>query len=103
MSNNLENKKSVVSEIKEKLDKASSIVMVDYRGLTAEQAAELRKHLRQEGVEYKIYKNTLVKLAMEDAKYEPAKADLEGPTAIAFSYTDSTLAARRLNEIAKKY
>ncbi len=103
MSKNIENKKNVVAEIKGKLDKAVSIVMVDYRGLTAEQDTELREHLRKDGVEYKIYKNTLTKLAMEDAKYEAIKGDLEGPTAIAFSYTDATLAARKLNDVAKKY
>lgn len=103
MSKNLEKKKDVVSEIKGKLDNAASIVMVDYRGLNAEQDTELRKYLRDNGVEYKIYKNTLVSLAMEDAKYNEIKKQLEGPTAIAFSNTDATMAARKINDIAKKY
>lgn len=103
MSKNLENKKNIVSEIKGKLDSAVSIVMVDYRGLNAEQDTELRKYLRDNGVEYKIYKNTLVDLAMEDKKYDEIKKQLEGPTAIAFSRTDATMAARKVNDIAKKY
>jgi len=103
MGKNLDIKKDVVSEIKEKLDKSVSIVMVDYRGLDSEQVAELRNHLREAGVEYKIYKNTLLKLAMEDEKYNEIKNVLEGPTAVAFSYTDATIAARKLNDITKKY
>ena len=103
MSKNLEVKKDVVSEIKEKLDKSVSIVLVDYRGLDSEQVAELRNHLREAEVDYKIYKNTLLKIAMEDEKYKEIKNVLEGPTAVAFSYTDATIAARKLNDIAKKY
>lgn len=103
MSKNLENKKQVIDEIKSKLEKAVSIVVVDYRGLTAEQASELRDHLREENVEYKIYKNTMLKFAMEDEAYGKMKEVLEGPTAVAFSYDDPTSAARRLNDIAKKY
>ena len=103
MSKNLEMKKQVVEEIKGKLDKAASIVVVDYRGLTAEEATELRDHLRAEEVEFKIYKNTMLKFAMEDEAYAQMKELLEGPTAVAFSYDDPTSAARRLNDIAKKY
>lgn len=103
MGKNLELKKDVVKEIKEKLEKSVSIVMVDYRGLDSEQVTELRSTLRKNGIDYKIYKNTLLNLAMEDEKYNEIKKDLEGPTAIAFSYTDATLAARSLDGIASKY
>jgi len=103
MGKNMENKKVVVSEIEEKLEKSASVVIVDYRGLNAEQDTELRRHLREGGVEYKIYKNSLLKLAMKDEKYNEIKNILKGPTAIAFSYSDPTVAARKVNDISKKY
>ena len=61
MSNNLEMKKTVVAEIKEKFDKAKTVVLVDYRGLTVAEDTELRNQLRKAGVEYAVLKNTLMR------------------------------------------
>ncbi|MFV0440187.1 MAG: 50S ribosomal protein L10 [Lachnospirales bacterium] len=98
----IEAKKVVIDEIKEKISKASSVVLVDYRGITVEQDTELRKKLREAGVEYKIYKNTMVKFAVDGTEYEGLKDYLAGPTALAFSYDDPTLSGRLLIDDVKK-
>lgn len=84
MSKNLERKKVQVEEIKEKFVKAQSAILVDYRGLTVEEVTELRKNFREAGVEYKVYKNNLMKLAIKDTAFEGLSADLVGPSAVAF-------------------
>lgn len=99
----LEQKQAVVNEIKEKLNGAASVVLVDYRGLTVEQDTELRKKLREAGVDYKVYKNTMMNFAVRDTEFEPLKDYLEGPSAIAFSYEDPTNGPRVLEGIASKY
>lgn len=93
----IEQKQVVVNEIREKLEKAVSIVMVDARGLSVEQDTALRKKLREAGVEYKVYKNTMVHFAIEGTKFEGLNPYLEGPSTFAFSYDDATTAASVLN------
>ena len=90
----IEQKQVVVSEIKEKLSRASSIVLVDSRGLSVEQDTVLRKKLREEGVDYKVYKNTMIRFAVEGTDFEPITPHLAGPTVLAISYDDATAAAR---------
>lgn len=97
----VEQKQVVVSEIKEKLEKAASVVMVDARGLTVEQDTVLRKKLREVGVDYKVYKNTMVHLAVEGTEFEGLREYLSGPSTFAFSYEDATAAASVLNAQAK--
>ncbi len=97
----VEQKQLVVNEIKEKVEKAASIVLVDARGLTVEQDTELRKKLRAEGVDYKVYKNTMINFAIKDTEFEGLKDYLAGPTTVAFSYEDPTAASRVLAETAK--
>lgn len=94
-------KQVVVNEIKEKLNGASSVLLVDYRGLTVEQDTQLRKELREAGVEYKVYKNTMVNFAIEGTEFAEISKDLEGPTAIAISYEDATAGPRILAKVAK--
>ncbi len=103
MSSNLENKKLVVAEIKGKLEKAQSAVIVDYRGLNVEEATELRKNFREAGVEYKVYKNNLVKLAIKDTQFENLAQDLTGPNAIAFGYEDPVTPAKIAKDFAKDH
>ena len=98
----VELKQPVVSEISELLNGAASAVVVDYRGLTVAQDTELRKALRQAGVSYKVYKNTLIKRAAEGTEFAALDPNLEGPTAIAVSKDDATAPARVLAEFAKK-
>jgi len=95
---NLEKKQQVISEIKEKVSRAASVVLVDGRGLTVYQDTELRKKLRDAGVDYKVYKNTMLHLAFKDTPYEALDGHLAGPTTVAISYDDATAAARAINK-----
>lgn len=97
----VEMKQPVVEEIKANIDGAQAIVLADYRGLTVEQDTKLRKTLREAGVVYKVYKNTMVKRAIEGTEFESLGVDLEGPTAVAISKTDATAPARVLANFAK--
>lgn len=97
----VEQKQVVVNEIKEKLAKAASVVVVDARGLTVEEDTQLRKTLREAGVDYKVYKNTMVTLAVKDTEFEGLAQYLEGPSAFAFSYGEATTAAGILDKAAK--
>jgi len=103
MSKNLELKKQVVAEIKEKFEKAQSVVVVDYRGLKVEEADALRKAFREAGVDYKIYKNNLTKLAIEGTAFEAISKDLTGPNAIAFGYGDPVTPAKIVKDFAKDH
>ncbi len=97
----IDQKQPVVKEIAALLDGASSAVVVDYRGLTVEQDTQLRKQLREAGVVYKVYKNTMVRIAAKGTDFEKFDAYLEGPTALAVSKDDATVAARVLAKFAK--
>ena len=80
---------------------AAGAVIVDYRGLTVEQDTQLRKQLREAGVAYKVYKNTLIKRAAEGTDFAALAPQLEGPTALAVSKEDATAPARILANFAK--
>jgi len=94
-------KEAKVAEIKEKLEKAQSVILADYQGLTVEEDTELRKNLREAGVEYKVYKNSLVTLAAKELGHEGIVQYLEGPVSIAIGYEEVTVPARLLNDFAK--
>ncbi len=98
----VELKQPVVKEIAELFDGAESAVLVDYRGLTVEQDTQLRKQLREAGVTYKVYKNTMIRFASKGTPFEALDDDLNGPTALAVSKTDATAPARILAEFSKK-
>ncbi len=97
----VELKKPVVDEISEIIKDAQTVVLVDYRGLTVEQDTELRKQLREAGIHYKVYKNTLMNFAFKGTVCEGLSNLLEGPSAIAACDTDATAAARVLCNFAK--
>ena len=97
----IEQKKAVVSEIKDKFANAKSVVLFDARGLKVSEVNELRRSLRESGSDYKVYKNTLTKRAIEDTGLDLASY-LEGPTAISFS-TDELAPVKILSEFAKKH
>ena len=93
----IEIKSEVVSEIVEKLQKSSAAVVVDYKGLTVEEVTELRKQMREAGVDYKVYKNTLVRRAAKEVGIEQFNDELlVGTNAIAFGYDDPVAPARIL-------
>ena len=98
----IELKQPVVEEISAGIKDAQSVVLVDYRGLTVEQDTQLRKLLREAGVTYKVYKNTMMNFAFKGTDFEGLAPYLEGPSAMAYSATDATAPARVLAEFAKK-
>ncbi len=95
-------KQALVSEIKEKIAASTSIVVTDYRGLRVDEVTELRNKLRNEGVEYKVLKNNLVKRACAESGIEGMDDVLKGPTAVAFS-TDAVAPAKIIFEFLKKH
>lgn len=102
MSKNFDIKKEVVAEIREKLERAQSLILVDYKGINVEQATELRNACRAAGVDYKVYKNNLVRRAAEGTPYEALANDLVGPNAFAFGYDDPVKPAKVLKEVSTK-
>ena len=98
----VELKAPIVEEIKANLEGAKSVVLVDYLGLTVEQDTNLRRAAREAGLIYKVYKNTMVKRAIEGTEFADIAKDLEGPTAVAISKDDATAPARVIANFAKK-
>lgn len=103
MSKVIETKQQVVTEIADKLRASKSTIVVDYRGLTVSEATELRKQLREAGVEFKVYKNSLTRRAAESAEMAELNEFLTGPNAIAFSNEDVVAPAKVLNDFAKDH
>ncbi|WP_225310559.1 50S ribosomal protein L10 [Bacillus altitudinis] len=99
----MEQKKQVVDEIAEKLQASNSIVVVDYRGLNVAEVTELRKQLREAGIEFKVYKNTLTRRAVEKLELTDLNDALVGPNAIAFGGEDVVAPAKILNNFAKEH
>ncbi len=102
-SKNREIKEAKVAEIKEKMGKAQGIIFAKYQGLTVEEDTKLRKTLREAGVEYKVYKNSLTALAAKELGLDGIESYLEGPVSVAFGYEDPTAPARILNDFAKEH
>ena len=100
---NLKIKAAVIDEIKGKLDGAQAAVIIDYMGTTVEESTAMRKALREAGVDYSVYKNTLIAKAIEGTQYEGLKNVLAGPSALAISKTDAVAPARVLAKAMKDY
>ena len=98
----LSNKQAVVEEITKKIKDSQSTLVCEYRGLTVAEVTELRRGLREEGVDFKVYKNTMVERACDETGFADLKDTLNGPNAFAFS-TDATAPARVLAKFAKKH
>jgi len=96
-------KQVIIDEIKEKLDGAQSAVVIDYMGTTVAQADAMRKKLREANVDYTVYKNTLIKRAIEGTEFAPLAEVLDGPSAIAISKEDATAPARVLKEVIDEF
>lgn len=100
---NIEMKAAKVAEVQEKFQKAKSVVMFDYRGLTVEEVTNLRVEMRKAGIEYVVLKNGIVERAAEAAGIDASvKELLKGPSAFAFGYEDAVAPARILKEFIKK-
>lgn len=96
-------KQAVIDEIRGKLDRAQSAVVIDYIGITVEEADNMRRKLRDANVDYKVYKNTLASRAIKGTKYEELDQVLSGPSAFALSYEDAVAPARVLAGIIKEF
>lgn len=103
MSSILEQKKHIVGEISDKLKNSVSTIVVDYRGLDVSEVTELRKQLREAGIDFKVYKNTMVRRAAEEAGLGGLNEFLTGPNAIAFSSEEVVAPAKILNSFAKEH
>ena len=99
----VELKQPIVDEIINNVKDAESVVLVNYSGLTVEQDTALRKELREAGVQYKVYKNTMMRRAFEGTAFESLSDHLHGTNAIAISETDATAPARILAKYAKQF
>jgi large subunit ribosomal protein L10 len=98
-----EEKQQIVQDIATKLRESKGTVLVDYRGLDVAEVTELRKQLREAGVEFKVYKNTLARRATQETELTDLDEFLVGPTAIAFSAEDAIAPARILAKFAKDH
>ena len=94
-------KEQQVGELKDKLAKTASVLLADYRGLDVPTVTDLRNQFRKAQCEYKVYKNTLVKLAIKGTAMEGMGKHLEGPTAIIFSWESPSASAKVATKIAK--
>lgn len=98
----IEEKQQVIQQITDKINESKSMVIADYRGLNVAQVTELRKQLREAGVEYKVLKNTMTRFAAKNAGIEGLDEILTGPNAIAFGMEDAVSPAKILVDYAKK-
>ena len=101
MDNPRPEKVAVVDEVRERMDAADGALLTEYRGLTVAELAELRRELAAAGGDYKVYKNTLVRLAVADTPREGMSELLTGPTAIAFVDGDVSAVAKALRDFAR--
>lgn len=98
----LEQKKAAVAALSEKMSRAASGVLVKYQGITVEDDTKLRAALRKAGVEYSVFKNSLIGRAADEAGFGAIKSELNGMNAIALSYDDPVAPAKILKEYAEK-
>ena len=98
----IEQKKPIVAEISENITDAQSVVLVNYSGLTVAQDTQLRKELREAGIVYKVYKNTMMNFAFQGPACEELCKHLDGTNALAISKDDATAPARIIANFAKK-
>jgi len=99
---NLEKKKKIVADLKEKFNKVKVLIVTDYKGLDVKSVSELRKKIREAGAEYHVVKNSLLIRASDETDIAPLKESFKGPSAVAFSFDDPVAPARVLTDFAKE-
>lgn len=102
MSLTRQKKEQIVEELREKLSRASTTVLTDYKGLTVAEMTQLRDLLAEHRVEYKVVKNTLMRIACKDTRAAVLEPLLQGTCAIAIGYDDPTVPARLLKKFSKE-
>lgn len=96
-------KEAIVAELKEKLEQSKAAILTDYRGLNVAAMTELRRLMREQGLEYRVVKNTLTRFAAQELGLDNLEPYLEGPTAIAFSFEDPVAPAKVIMDFAKEH
>ena len=100
---NKQQKVEVVESLRSELSDASAVVLTEMHGVDVPSVVQLRRRLREENVQYRVVKNTLIRLAIAETDKEPLREYLHGPTAIAWSHDDPVAAARILHEFGKDH
>jgi len=95
-------KEMSIAQVKERLQKAKSVVLADNKGMTVSQVTKLRKELREAGVELKVAKNTLIRIAARDLGIEGLDQYLHGTTTMAFSNVDEASGAKKIRDFFAK-
>lgn len=98
----LEGKKQIVKEIADKMKASQSFVIVDYQGINVEEATALREKAREADVDYKIYKNTFMRFAAKECKFDALLECLTGTSAIAFCESDTVAPAKVIADFVKE-
>ena len=101
INKNRQIKEAKVAEIKEKLEKATSVVLSKYQGLTVEDITKLRREIQKAGGDYMVTKNTLAKIAVKGTEYEALTEKLSGPIALAFGFEDPVTPAKAVAKFIK--
>ncbi len=96
-------KEAIVAELKEKLEQSKAAILTEYRGLNVAAMTELRRLMREQGLEYRVVKNTLTRFAAQELGLDDLEPYLEGPTAIAFSFEDPVAPAKVIMDFAKEH
>lgn len=99
----LDIKKQIVTEMVDKLNNSKAVIFTDYRGLKVSEATELRRKLRDAGIEFHVMKNTLLKIAATEAGISGTEEYFQGPTAVAFGLTDEVSPAQIISKFAKDH
>ena len=102
MNENMSKKQAVVAELKEQLTSAKGVVLTGYKGLTVAQDTALRREFREAGVTYHVVKNTMLRIAAQEAGVEGLDPYLEGTTAMAFSTEDAVAPAKVISDFIKE-
>lgn len=97
-----EEKGQVIEELKEKFSEAKAVILTDYKGMTVAELSDLRRLLRGGGIDYRVVKNTLARVASQDTPISAAKDAFKGPVGIALGYQDPVMTAKKVLEFSRK-
>ena len=95
-------KTEVVAELKQKFEQTKGMVMTEYKGMTVAEIEALRDELRSKGIEYRVVKNTLARLATQGTPMEPAREEFKGPIGVAMGFEDAAVVAKTVLDFSKK-
>ncbi|HET6516085.1 MAG TPA: 50S ribosomal protein L10 [Thermodesulfovibrionales bacterium] len=99
---NKEEKGQAIAELKDRFSEAKAVIFTDYKGMTVAELYDLRRLLREGGVEYRVVKNTLARIAAQDTPVSAGRDAFKGPVAVAIGYDDPVTAAKKVLEFSKK-